>query len=68
MPWTVRNIAAGAVALAPCGNGSGAGELPIAIVAATFSASCIELSVRRKAVASASGFTRSSTRSAALSA
>jgi hypothetical protein len=66
MPATWRNSAAGAVALAPWGNGSGAAELPMAIVAATLFGSLIEFSVSRKAVASASGFTRSSTRSAAL--
>ena len=67
-PCTVRNSEAGAVAPAPCGNGSGAAELPIAIVAPTRSGSRSEFSVSRNAVAPASGFTRSSTRSAALSA
>jgi hypothetical protein len=52
--------------LAPWGKGRGVAELPIAIVAAVTSGSTSVLKVRRKAVADASGLTRSSTRSAAL--
>jgi hypothetical protein len=65
-PWTVRNSAAGAVALAPCGNLIGTADPPIAIVAATRSGSSIVFSVSRNAVAPATRRTRSSTRSAAL--
>ena len=64
---TVRNRSAGALTFAPCGNGSGTpGVPPIAIEAATSDGSFIVFSVSRNAVAPASGFTRSSTRSAAL--
>ena len=65
-PCTVRNSWAGAVAFAPWGNGTGAGEEPMAIVVAARWMLTIVLSVSRNAVASASGLTRSSTRSAAF--
>ena len=63
-PWTVRKCSAGATTLAPCGKGCGAGESPSAIVVPTSFGSVIELKVSRNAVASSSGLTRSSTRSA----
>ena len=65
-PWTVRKSAAGARTLAPWGKFRGWAEPPIAIVVATEAGSLSVLRVIRKAVAFASGFTRSSTRSAAL--
>ncbi len=65
-PWTVRKYAARAATLAPWGKGRRCGELPMAIVVATSDGSFIVLRVIRKAVALASGLTRSSTRSAAL--
>ena len=65
-PCTVRNSAAGELTPAPCGHGSGAAELPSAIVKAVRFGSFSVFSVTRKAVASASGRTRNSTRSAAL--
>ena len=67
-PCTVRKSAAGEVTPAPCGHGSGVAELPSAIVKAVRFGSFSVFSVIRNAVASASGRTRSSTRSAALSA
>jgi hypothetical protein len=62
----VRNSWAGERTPAPCGQASAAGEPPIAIVTPVRAASLSVLSVMRNAVASASGLTRSSTRSAAL--
>src|SRR5947209_7293195 len=65
-PWTVRNRAAGEVTPAPWGHGTADGESPSAMVKATRLGSLRVLSVTRNAVVSASGLTRSSTRSAAL--
>jgi hypothetical protein len=65
-PCTVRNSCAGDTTPALCGHGLGSSESPSAIVNATRSGAFIVLSVTRNAVESASGFTRSSTRSAAL--
>ena len=65
--WTVRNWSAGARTLAPCGNGNASpGVPPMATEIATSDGSLSVLRVKRNAVASASGLTRSSTRSAAL--
>src|SRR5215217_1535557 len=66
--WTVRNRSAGARTLAPNGNSrSGApGRPPIAIVNAVVDGSFSVFSVTRNAVVRRAGFTRSSTRSAAL--
>ena len=66
LPWTVRNCCAGETTPAPCGQGTGAAESPMAMVNAVLSAALRVFSVTRKAVASGSGLTRSSTRSAAL--
>src|SRR3954451_11286590 len=63
---TVRNSCAGDTPLALCGHATGAPESPSATVNATLSAAFIVLSVIRNAVASLSGLTRNSTRSAAL--
>ena len=64
---TVRNRSAGAVTLAPSGNGyTVPGVPPIAIENATSEGFWSVLSVTRKAVALLSGLTRNSTRSAAL--
>src|SRR4051794_6015292 len=65
-PWTVRNSCAGETTLALCGHATGAPESPSATVNATLSGAFIVLSVIRNAVASLSGLTRNSTRSAAL--
>ena len=65
-PCTVRKSAAGDETPAPCGQGTGAPELPSAMVKPVRLASLRVFSVTRNAVASASGRTRSSTRSAAL--
>ena len=66
LPWTVTNSLAGAEVFAPCGNGRGAGELPSASEMPTRDGSFIVFSVIRKRVSDRRGFTRSSTRSAAL--
>ena len=66
LPCQVRKSCAGADALAPCGKARADDELPMAIVAAVSSGLASVLKVSRKAVAEASGLTRSSTRSAAL--
>ena len=66
---TVRKRSAGARTFAPFGNGSDTPSVPpIATEKATSDGSFIVFSVTRKAVASASGRTRNSTRSAALEA
>ena len=65
-PCSVRNSAAGEEMPAPCGHAAAAPESPSAMVNAVRAASCRVLSVTRNAVASPSGLTRSSTRSAAL--
>jgi hypothetical protein len=65
-PWTVRNRLAGALALARWGKARGCAELPIAIVVPTSAGCFIVLKVIRNAVEAGRGFTRSSTRSAAL--
>ncbi len=62
-PWTVRKRAAGERTPAPCGHGTGTGDVPSAMVKAD--SGCSTLRVTRKSVASAVGLTRSSTRSAA---
>ena len=63
---TVRKRSAGAWTLAPAGKlRSTPGVPPMAIEKATSEASFIVFSVSRNAVASESGFTRSSTTSAA---
>jgi hypothetical protein len=64
--WMVRKYSAGALAPAPCGSGRGASESPIAIVVATSAGSVSAFRVIRNAVVERSGFTRSSTRSAAF--
>ena len=65
-PCTVTNHCAGALAFAPWGNCCRVSESPIAIVVATSDGSFMVFSVMRNAVALLVGFTRSSTRSAAL--
>ena len=63
---TVRKRSAGALTFAPSGKGSATPDVPpIAIEKAISEGSFIVFRVTRNAVASASGFTRSSTRSAA---
>ncbi len=67
-PWTVKKYRAGALTLAPNGNGCDSPSVPpIAIAVAMRAGSSRVLSVIRKAVAFLSGLTRSSTRSAAFS-
>jgi hypothetical protein len=66
LPCQVRKSCAGTRTFAPCGMSSATGESPIAIVAAARFGSTIVFSVMRKSVAPATGFTRSSTRSAAF--
>src|SRR5438552_1991668 len=67
-PWTVRNSCAGALTLAPNGNGWLCPSVPpIAIAVATRLGFSSVLSVIRKAVASLVGRTRSSIRLAAFS-
>src|SRR4051794_3745502 len=64
---TGRNMSAGARTLAPSGNGMDTPCVPpMAIENATSDGSFSVFSVTRNAVASASGFTRTSTKSAAL--
>src|SRR4051794_30971157 len=66
VPCTVRNRCAGELTPAASGHGCGTAESPNATVNATLLGSFSVLRVTRNAVWSASGFTRSSTRSAAL--
>jgi hypothetical protein len=61
----VTNTFAGLLTPAPCGQATDV-PLPSAMVKAVRDASCSVFSVTRKAVPSASGLARSSTRSAAL--
>jgi hypothetical protein len=64
--WTVRNMLAGALTFAPSGNGKTVPGLPpTAIEKAISEGFSSVLRVTRKAVASASGLVRNSTRSAA---
>jgi hypothetical protein len=66
VPCTVRNSSAGDLTPAACGQARAVAEEPSAIVNAVRAGSLRLFTVTRNAVAPGTGFTRSSTRSAAL--